>query len=72
MTEEQHMSAAQAVQDVSSAILKAAGECMTLHGPDPNSPAILAAAFVMAIRNITEHIDPGFQRRLMIQLGAST
>jgi len=53
----EHLSAAQAAQDVSSAILKAAGEAMKAHGPDPNGGAIVAAGFAMAIQAIGRDID---------------
>lgn len=70
MTSEPHiLSGTQATQDVCAAIVKAAGECLTLHGEDPNAPAILSAAFVMAIESITKKIDPTFKQRLLIQLG---
>ncbi len=59
---------AQAVQDISSAMFKAAGECLTLHGPDPHSGAILGAAFCMTIDKITTEIDPTFKRRMLEQL----
>jgi hypothetical protein len=58
-------SGAQAVQDVASAMLSAAGKAMTLHGNDPNGQAIVGAAFAMAISKIDEQIDPGFKRHLV-------
>lgn len=60
--------AAEAVQEVARGMLKAAGAAMTRHGPDPNSPAILGAAFCFAIDKINRDIDPSFRRRLLIQL----
>lgn len=60
---------AQAVQDVCTEMLEAAGAAMTRHGPDPNSAAILGAAFAMAADKITNNIDPNFKRRLVILLG---
>lgn len=72
MASEAHIkSGAQAVQDIAGAMLKAAGGCLTLHGPDPASPAILSAAFVMTIDGITKNIDPTFKARLLIQLSQS-
>lgn len=68
MTREEELSGAQAVLDVSSAILKTTGEVMKLHGPDPTSIAILAGGFCMAINSITESIDPTFKDRLLRQL----
>jgi hypothetical protein len=59
---------AQAVQDISGAMLKAAGECLKVHGPDPMAPAILTAAFGMTVDSINSSIDPTFKRRLMLQL----
>lgn len=69
MTSEAHIqSGAQAVQDIAGAMTKAAGDCLTAHGPDPNAPAILTAAFAMAIDNITNHIDATFKTRLLLQI----
>jgi len=62
---EHSASGAQAVQDVASAILSAAGKAMTLHGDDPNGHAILGAALAMAICKIDKEIDPGFKQRLV-------
>ena len=49
---------AEAVQEISSAILKAAGSAMQRHGNDPNGGAIVAAGFAMALRAIGKNIDP--------------
>jgi len=49
---------AEAVQEISSAILKAAGAAMQRHGYDPNGAAIVAAGFAMALRAIGKNIDP--------------
>jgi len=62
---EHFASGAQAVQDVASAMLSAAGKAMALHGNDPNGHAIVGAAFAMAICKIDEQIDPGFKRHLV-------
>jgi hypothetical protein len=48
---------AEAVQEVSSEILKAAGAAMGRHGDDPNGGAIVAAGFAMALKAIGKHID---------------
>jgi hypothetical protein len=61
-------SGAQAAHDIAAAMIKAAGDCLTLHGPDPNADAILGAAFCLAVEKITNDIDPQFKRRLLIQL----
>lgn len=71
MTEYEMQAGCQAVSDVATGILQAAGEALTRHGPDPNSPAILGAGFCMAIDKITSEIDPGFRRRLLSQLSSS-
>lgn len=70
MTEYEKNASAQAVQDIASAMLKAAGDCLTLHGNDPNNGAILGAAFCMVVEKVTEHIDPNFKRHVLIQLAA--
>ena len=49
---------AEAVQEIASVLLKAAGAAMQRHGNDPNGGAILAAGFAMALNNIGKHIDP--------------
>lgn len=59
---------AEATMEVAFDMIKAAGEALKRHGPDPNSPAILGAAFCMAIDKITSEVDPQFKRRLLIQL----
>jgi len=48
----------EAVQEVSSAILMAAGDVMMRHRNDPDGPAIVAAGFASALRSIGKHIDP--------------
>ncbi len=69
MTIDELNSAAQATQDIASAILSAAGVALRIHGNDPNSLAILSAGFCMAIQNIEKKIDPDFRRHLLTQLG---
>ena len=49
---------AEATQEISSAILKAAGAVMERHGDDPNGHAIVAAGFAMALKAIGKNIDP--------------
>lgn len=68
MTKDEELSGAQAVQDMGSALLRAAGEVMLVHGNDPNSLAIVSAGFVMAIREIEKNIDPHFRRVVAVQL----
>lgn len=68
MTEYEMQACAQAVQDVASGMIAAAGEAMSRHGNDPNSVVILGAAFCIAVEKITTSIDPQFKRRLLIQL----
>ncbi len=70
MSRDEELSGAQAVQDISSAMLKAAGECLKVHGNDPTAPAILAAAFCMAMNGIDRSIDPTFSNRVMQQMSA--
>ena len=48
----------EAVQEVTAAILMAAGEAMDRHGNDPDGHAIVAAGFAGALRRIGRHIDP--------------
>lgn len=48
---------AETVQEIAAALCKAAGGVFAHHGNDPNSGAILAAGFVMALRSIGENID---------------
>jgi hypothetical protein len=68
MTSDEILSGAQAVQDIASALLKAAGDVMTVHGADPNSLAIVSAGFVMAITEIEKNIDPSFRKVVVAQL----
>jgi hypothetical protein len=49
---------AEAVQEMSSVILLAAGATMKRHGDDPNGGAIVAAGFAMALHAIGKNIDP--------------
>lgn len=49
---------AECIQEMSSALLKSAGEVMKRHGADPNGPALVAAGFAMALRVIGTNIDP--------------
>lgn len=51
----------EAAQEVASAIIFAAGEVMRRHGDDPESIAILAAGFCLAIDGIAESINPTFK-----------
>lgn len=51
---------AQAVIDVSAAILHAAGDAMKRHGDDPQGITVVAAGFSQAINAITVSIDPTF------------
>lgn len=48
---------AEAVDEICSSVLKAAGEAMKRHGNDPNGGAIVAAGFAMALIRIGEKID---------------
>ena len=68
MTKDEMLSGAQAVQDVASSLLRAAGEVMRVHGNDPNSLAIVSAGFAMAIQQIEKSIDPAFRLALLAQL----
>ena len=71
MNKDESLSGAQATLDIAVALCKASGQCLLLRGPDPNSPAILAAGFTMAIEKITKEIDPTFKRRLLMQLNGA-
>lgn len=69
MPSEAHVKAgAQAVEDISRGLIDVATECLKAHGPDPNSPEILSAAFVLAVNRITASIDPTFKNRLLQHL----
>jgi hypothetical protein len=46
-----------AIQEVASEILKAAGSVMLRHGDDPEGSIILAAGFAMALNAIGTKID---------------
>lgn len=48
----------EAVQEVASVILKAAGLAMIRHGADPRGSAIVTTDFVMAVLSMGKHIDP--------------
>ena len=47
----------EAMQEMASAILTAAGVTMQRHGNDPNGRAIIAAGFAMALQMIGKSID---------------
>jgi len=49
--------AAEAILELTGAVLMAAGEVMKRHGPDPNGGIILAAGFARAINGM-DRIDP--------------
>lgn len=55
---EMDVARAEATQEVSAAILKAAGAVMERHGNDPNGVVIVAAGFAIALKAIGEKIDP--------------
>lgn len=57
MTDELTLAGAEATQEICAGVLKAAGEAMARHGNDPNSGAIVAAGFAMALQAIGESID---------------
>lgn len=57
MSDQMETARAEATQEVCSAVLKAAGEVMKVHGNDPHGGVILAAGFAMALKAIGEHID---------------
>lgn len=57
MSKEIEQAGAEAVQEICVSLLKAAGACMVRHGDDPNSAAIIAAGFAMALRAIGDDID---------------
>ena len=58
---------AQAVKDVASAILAAAGEALARHGADPQSDVILIGAFVITVRSLTTKVIPDL-RQVLIKL----
>lgn len=71
LTQDEILSGAQAVQDISAAMLKGAGEALKVHGDDPTAPAIVAAAFCLAVETIEKHVDPNFRKMLMLLLGGA-
>jgi hypothetical protein len=56
---------ATAAQEISGAILRAAGEAMQKHGNDPLGIPIVATGFVLAIRSITQNLDPKFRTLIL-------
>ena len=58
MSHDMEQAGTEAVQEIASSILKAAGAAMARHGDDPNGGAIIAAGFALAIEQIGKHIDP--------------
>lgn len=68
MTEDEILSGVQATQDIASAMLTAADDCLRVHGNDPTAPAILAAAVVLFISQIEKNIYPTFRQRVVAQL----
>jgi len=65
------LAAAEATQEIASAVLTAAGDVMTRHGNDPYSVAIIAAGFAMAIRQMGKDIDPIIPRIVLEMLKES-
>lgn len=66
------LSAAQAVDDLTIALVRAAADVLKVHGNDPNSGVIIAAGFCRAIEKIDQQIDPTFRTRVLMQLGEPT
>jgi hypothetical protein len=63
VSREMELARLQAVQDISSALCLAAGEEITKHGVnDPNSWAIVATGFALAVNSITKELEPNFAR----------
>lgn len=60
----------EAVQEVTAAMLLAAGEAMLRHGNDPKGHMILTAATVMFIDKINRGITPDFRAAVAAMLGA--
>lgn len=56
------LATAEAVEDVASSILLAAGDAMTRHGNDPQGAQIVAAGFALALQRIGENIDANVPR----------
>ena len=64
MTSYERQTVGDAVQAVAGAILRGCGEAMAAHCNDPEAISILAAGFVVAIRNADKDLLPGL--RIMI------
>lgn len=67
MTEEQILSGAKAAQDICDAILKASGDAMMQRASSHADGALLAAGFVLALRQI-DTIDPMVSQTVRVAL----
>jgi hypothetical protein len=61
----------EAVQELSQALFRAAGETLMRHGDDPQSEVLLAAALAMFIDKTDTMLRPGFKRRMIALLEIS-
>lgn len=57
MSDQMEIIRAEAVSEVASAVLRAAGAVMDTHGNDPQGVCIIAAGFAQAIKSM-DKIDP--------------
>lgn len=62
---------AEAIVEISSDLLKAAGTALARHGNDPHSEVVLCAAVAMFVSRIDEHLLPGFQSKMAAMLGGT-
>lgn len=56
---------AEAIRDITSEMLRAAGESLFRHGDDPEAYALLTSATVTFIKEIDKDLLPGFQAALV-------
>ena len=56
---------AECTVEIMEGMMRAAGEALVHHGNDPNSAAILLAAYLLAIETINDKIDPTFKDNLI-------
>ena len=60
-----NISRGETISEMKTAMMVAAGKALMPHNNDPNSWAMLLAAFAMMVDDVDKEITPGFQRMLI-------
>lgn len=68
MNDEMTAGRVEAVQEITTALFKAAGAELIRHGNDPQAEMILGTAVAMFVERTDERVSPGFKRRLIALL----